>query len=96
MLYMTTLPLTEARARLPELVANAQVAHKRYEITRNGHPVAVLVGFDDYEALTETLAVLADAELLHAVREGLAQLRMGDVLNEEELADSFRRSGRTG
>jgi antitoxin YefM len=93
---MTTLPLADARARLSELVADAQATHERFEITRNGRPAAVLVAADDYEAMKETIAVLADAELMRAVQEGLAQLHTGDVLDEDELADYLRRSGRGG
>lgn len=93
---MTTLPLADARARLSELVADAQTTHERFEITRNGRPAAILVAADDYEAMKETIAVLADGELMQAVREGLAQLRAGDVLDEDELTDYLRRSGRGG
>jgi antitoxin YefM len=93
---MPTLPLADARARLSELVADAQATHERFEITRNGRPAAVLVAVDDYEAMKETIAVLADAELMRAIQEGLAQLHTGDVLDEDELADYLRRSGRGG
>jgi antitoxin YefM len=93
---MTTLPLADARARLSELVADAQATHERFEITRNGRPAAVLVAADDYEAMKETIAVLADAELMRAIQEGLAQLHTGNVLDEDELADYLRRSGRGG
>jgi antitoxin YefM len=93
---MTTLPLADARARLSELVADAQATHERFEITRNGRPAAVLVAADDYEAMKETIAVLADAELMRAIQEGLAQLHTHDVLDEDELADYLRRSGRGG
>jgi len=93
---MTTLPLADARARLSELVADAQATHERFEITRNGRPAAVLIAADDYEAMKETVAVLADAELMRAVQEGLAQLHTSEALDEDELADYLRRSGRGG
>ena len=93
---MTTLLLADARARLSEFVADTQATHEPYEITRNGRPAAVLLAADDYVAMKETIAVLADAELVRAVQEGLAQLHTGDVLDEEELADYLRRSGRGG
>jgi prevent-host-death family protein len=91
---MTTLPLADARARLSELVAEAQTTHERYEITRNGRPAAVLVAADDYEAMRETIAVLADSDLMQAVQEGLAQLHTGDALDEDQLAEYLGRAGR--
>ncbi|WP_322767817.1 type II toxin-antitoxin system Phd/YefM family antitoxin [Frankia sp. Cr1] len=93
---MTTVPLADARTRLSEIVTDAQTTHERYEITRNGRPAAVLVAADDYEAMRETIAVLADSELMASVREGLAQVRAGDYLDEEGLADYLRRAGRAG
>lgn len=69
-LYMTTLPLADARTRLSESVAEAQATRERYEITGNDRPAAVLVADDDYEAMPETIAVLADAEPMRAIQEG--------------------------
>jgi prevent-host-death family protein len=93
-MYMTILPLAEARTRLSEIVTDAQTTHERFEITRNGRLAAVLVAADDYDAMRETIAVLADGELMRDVREGLAQLHAGDFLDEDGLADSLRRAGR--
>jgi antitoxin YefM len=52
---MTTLPLTEAKARLNELVEEAVATHERVTITRHGRPAAVLISVDDLESLEETL-----------------------------------------
>ena len=93
---MTTLPLADARARLSESVSDAATTHERYEITRNGRPAAVLLGADDYEAMRETIGVLADTVLVASVREGLAELNEGAGLTEQELADYLRRSGHLG
>jgi prevent-host-death family protein len=93
---MTTLPLADARTRLSEIVTAAQATHERFEITRNGRPAAVLVAAADYEAMRETIAVLADSDLMQSVREGLAQLHTGDVLDEDGLAEYLRRTGRIG
>jgi prevent-host-death family protein len=95
-LYMTTLPLADARARLSEIVSDAETTHERFEITRNGRPAAVLLGADDYEAMRETIAVLSDSELVASVREGLAELREGAGMTEHELADYLRHSGHLG
>lgn len=52
---MMTLPLTEAKARLNELVEDAVTTHERVTITRHGRPAAVLISVDDLESLEETL-----------------------------------------
>jgi prevent-host-death family protein len=91
---MSTVPLADARARLSEIVTDAETSHERYEITRNGRPAAVLLASDDYEAMQETIAVLADGELMKSIKAGLAELRAGDYLDESALEECLRRAGR--
>lgn len=91
---MTTLPVAEARAKLSKLVEEAARTHERFEITRNGQRAAVLLGADDFDALRETIAVLADAELIRDHLEGLAALRRGDALSMADLAETLREAGR--
>jgi len=93
-LYMTTLPVAEARAQLSRIVDEAARTHERFEITRSGQRVAVLLGADDYDSLRETIAVLGDAELLRAHFEGVAALAASDSLDAEGLARSMRSAGR--
>ena len=91
---MSTLPLADARAQLSKLVTEAENTHERFEITRNGQRVAVLLGADDYDALCETIAVLSDAELLRSHAEGLQAVEAGDVVDADELAHLMRQSDR--
>ena len=82
---MSVLPLADARARLSEIVTDAEQTHERYEITRNGRAAAVLLSADDYESMRETIAVLSDQALLADVTVGLAELRAGDGMDGAEL-----------
>lgn len=52
---MTTIPLTQAKAKLNELVEDAVSTHERITITRHGRPAAVLISVDDLESMEETL-----------------------------------------
>ncbi len=52
---MTTIPLTEAKAKLNELVEDAVTTQERITITRHGRPAAVLISVDDLESMEETL-----------------------------------------
>lgn len=93
-MYMTTLPVAKARSQFSKLVEQASSTHERFEITRNGRREAILLGADDYDALEETLAVLADAELLRDHFEGVNALERGDALDQVELAEAMRTAGR--
>jgi prevent-host-death family protein len=67
-----TLPISEVKARLPELVTGVAERDEEVVVTRNGKPVAVLVSFAEFERLKETLDVLSDPALMRQVQESRA------------------------
>jgi prevent-host-death family protein len=93
-MYMTTLPLADARANLSKLIEDASATHERIEITKNGRRAAVLLGADDYDAMRETIAVLSDPELLRAHGIGLREVDEGKTLSAKELSTLMKGSGR--
>lgn len=62
------LPISEVKARLPELVAGVQEREEEIVVTRNGKPAAILLNVDEYERLKATLEVLGDPELMRQIR----------------------------
>jgi len=80
-----TVPFTEARARLTELLDDVNERHEHVVITRNGRPAGVVLSNDEYEALAETLEVLEDEEALEALRESEADVRAGRVYSLDEV-----------
>ncbi|MBG0812944.1 type II toxin-antitoxin system Phd/YefM family antitoxin [Planomonospora sp. ID82291] len=93
-MYMTVLPLADARARLSGIVESAVSTHERFEITRNGVPAAVLMAADDYETMREMIEILASSETVAAIREGLADLEAGRTHSQAEVEAELRRAGR--
>lgn len=63
-----TLPISEVKARLPELVVGVQEREEEIVVTRNGRPAAVLVNVAEYESLKATLEVLSDPDLMRQIR----------------------------
>lgn len=80
-----TVPFTEVRARLTELLDEVTERHEHVIITRNGRPAGVILSNVEYEALMETLEVLEDDEALEALRESEADVRAGRVYSLEEV-----------
>jgi antitoxin YefM len=66
------LPISEVKARLPELVTGVAEREEEVVVTRNGKPAAVLVSFAEFERLKETLDVLSDPALMRQVQESRA------------------------
>ncbi|MEJ7744443.1 MAG: type II toxin-antitoxin system Phd/YefM family antitoxin [Nocardioidaceae bacterium] len=65
----TAAALTEARDRLSEIVDQVASSSEVFTITKHGKPMAVVLGYDEYESLIETLNILGDAETMDALRE---------------------------
>ena len=72
---MRVLPLSEVKTRLSELVSVVEQRDEEITITRNGKPVAILISADEYEAWKETAQILADAELMQEIRDGIKALQ---------------------
>jgi prevent-host-death family protein len=80
-----TVPFTEARAKLSELLDELDERHEHVVITRSGRPVAVLVPADEQEILEETLEILQDESLLGALRESEQDVKAGRVKTLDEV-----------
>ena len=80
-----TLPVTEARAKLPQLVKAADERFDRTVITSNGKPTAVIMSYEEYEAWEETLEILSDPEAMHAIRAADKELAAGKAVSFEAV-----------
>ena len=72
-------PLTEARNRLSEIVEDVTSTGSEFVISRHGRPAAVVLGYEEYEALLETLNILSDPDTMRALAEAEADLAAGDL-----------------
>jgi antitoxin YefM len=86
---MTTLPLTEVKARLNELVEEAVATHERVTITRHGRPAAVLISVDDLEAMEETLFWQSQPGIHEDVKESRATKREGQLYDEAAVRQRY-------
>jgi len=83
---MTTLPLSEAKARLSEVADEVHRTHDRVHITRNGRDYVVLIAAEDLESLEATIELLSDPAAMARVREAEAALARGETTSAEEMA----------
>jgi prevent-host-death family protein len=72
-----TLPLSEVKTRLTELIAGVDERGKEVVVTKNGRPAAVLVNVQEYVCLKETLDVLSDPALMNQIVESRSFYRTG-------------------
>ena len=82
---MSTVPLSEAKARLSEIADEVGRTHERVHITRNGREYVVLVAAEDLESIEATLELLADPQAQERIHRSEADISRGDVLDEQEV-----------
>ena len=79
----STEPLTVVRQRLSEIVEEVVSTGSEMVVSRHGRPDAVIIGFDEYESLIETLNILSDPETMRAEAEADADIAAGELVDFE-------------
>ncbi len=72
---MKTMPLSEVKTKLSELVDAVERRDEVVTITRNGKPVAIVVSKDEYEGWHETVAIMKDEKFMREIRSGIRSLK---------------------
>ena len=86
-----TVPLTEARASLSDLLDYVRAQQEHVVITRNGKPVALLMSMDEWASWEETIEVLSDEGEMEALQRAEEDVRAGRLYTLEEV---MKRLGR--
>ena len=86
-----TVPAREFRARLAEHLDEVADRREHVIVTRNGHPAAVLVPIDEYEALEETAEILSDAGAVKDIVQGLEEIERGEVVSLDDVRAELAR-----
>ena len=81
---MTTLPLSEVKARLSEIADEVNRTHDRVHVNRNGREYVVLMSAEDLESLEATLELLRDEVALARLSEAEAA---EDLTSVDEMAE---------
>lgn len=92
---MTTLPISEVKDRLDELVDSAMLTREEITITKNGVPAAVLIGADEWESIQETIVWQSVPGIREDVAQARADIAAGRVLTEEEVRAEFGVPGKS-
>lgn len=72
-----TYSVSKLRPNLLRVVNDARRLGEEFFITRNGEPIAVIVGYDEWESWDETFEILADKRTLKRIQANLAYFKKG-------------------
>lgn len=81
---MQTMSVSAAKARLNELVEQAQSTHEHVTITRNGAPAAVMISAEEWDSIQETLFWQSRGAVDDATR-ARAEYDAGKTVDAEEI-----------
>ena len=86
-----TVPFTDARATLSDLLDLVEHEQEPIVITRKGKPVAIVMSVAEWESWEETIDVLSDPEAMEALRASEEDVKAGRLVDLDEV---LRRHGR--
>jgi len=78
------IPITQAKARLLDMVRQLRDTDDIIAITKNGMPEAVLLSMKKFEGLLETIDILADAEMMKQLKGSAKDVKAGRFIDLEE------------
>ena len=74
---MQVVPVTEFRVHALEVVRRVNRLGDEVIVTTKGKPAAVLMSYDEWESIVETLAIKKDAKLMADIHASLKYFRQG-------------------
>ena len=82
---MSTLPLSEVKARFSEIAEEVDRTHERVRVTRNGREYVVLISAEDLESLEATIELLSDSEAIDRLRQAEKDIAAGKLTTASDM-----------
>lgn len=81
-----TVTASQAKTHFFKILKGVRDREDEVVVTKDGRPTAILVSYQEFEQLMETLELLSDAKSMKRIREGRLHLKKGgERLSHEEV-----------
>ena len=80
----TYIPITQAKAKLLDMVRQLQDTNDTIAITKNGVPEAVLLSIKKFDGLLETIDVLADPAMMAQLKGSAQDVKAETLIDLDE------------
>ena len=77
-------PISSAKTKLRELLRQVEESRENVVLTKNGLPKAVLLSYEDFAGLLETIEILADAKTRRGFKAGLQDVKANRIVRFED------------
>lgn len=98
MTFKKILSITEARKKIFEMVKDVQKPGVHYLLTEKGKPKIVVMSFDEFDSLMETMEILSDPEAVKAIKEADKDISEGNwdkFVDLDDVLKDLNVSGKT-
>lgn len=79
------IPITQAKAKLLDMVRSIHDKDDTFTITKNGVPEAVMISMKKFEGLLETIEILSDQEAMAQLRDSMADVKHGRIVDMDKV-----------
>jgi antitoxin YefM len=79
------LPITKVKKNLLDIIKNMSEEYSTITVTKNGKPVSIIMTPDRYDALMETIEILADSEIMTSLANSADDFKKGRVFEDGEV-----------
>ncbi len=80
----TYVPITQAKAKLLDIVRQLGDTNDTIAITKNGIPEAVMLSMRKFEGFLETIDILSDPEMMRQLRGSAEDVKGGKLIDLDE------------
>lgn len=80
----TYVPITQAKAKLLDMIRQLHDTNDTIAITKNGIPEAVLLSMKKFDGLLETIDVLADPAMMAQLQASSQDVQAGNLIDLDE------------
>ncbi len=80
----TYIPITQAKAKLLDIVRQLGDTNDTIAITKNGIPRAVMLSMKKFEGFLETIDILSDPEMMRQLRGSAEDVKGGKLIDLDE------------
>lgn len=86
---LEAISITEARKNFLPLINRVENELCRFMVTKHGKPVAVVISYEEYSRMVETLRLIEDRELAHEIKQGSDEVEQGNVIALMDTGDNI-------
>lgn len=79
------LPVSEFRAKLPQILKLISKLHQSITITQRGKPAAIIMNIEEYEGWLETLEIMADKDIRKDLKKAEEDLKKKRFYSHKEV-----------